>query len=372
MGFGDYNIQQGNGRKEKLGDIKQGIRREQIDAKLQNLFDTYDDNKDGCLEKSELDTIFQHLADFAGEDKTLDSVENGQINSQFKEKMNIENADFMGFVKSVSDASATILSSSEKQTPDGGKEVTTTYNDGTTETIAFYSNGDYKWKKTEKRTLETSFELIIDGKKHKFNDEAKFKKALEKAEQKNISNAMQNAQNKQKASQSTDGISKYIQLPVSKVHTNTYSKENIDRKESYSPRFIAETLGVNIATEDGKKVVERLSYLPQEALKKLKDGQELKELISSQELEPTFDNISNILEITEGVTLRNEEEYKATEVQRQEILTQIKAANFMANVYETLASYNDQYTDSVGLFGLGSEGIGYVLNKLGLDGENHY
>ena len=372
MGFGDYNIQQGNGRKEKLGDIKHGIRREQIDAKLQNLFDTYDDNKDGCLEKSELDTIFQHLADFAGEDKTLDSVENGQINSQFKEKMNIENADFMGFVKSVSDASATILSSSEKQTPDGGKEVTTTYNDGTTETIAFYSNGDYKWKKTEKRTLETSFELIIDGKKHKFNDEAKFKKALEKAEQKNISNAMQNAQNKQKASQSTDGISKYIQLPVSKVHTNTYSKENIDRKESYSPRFIAETLGVNIATEDGKKVVERLSYLPQEALKKLKDGQELKELISSQELEPTFDNISNILEITEGVTLRNEEEYKATEVQRQEILTQIKAANFMANVYETLASYNDQYTDSVGLFGLGSEGIGYVLNKLGLDGENHY
>ena len=371
MDFGKFWLQSNNG-KEQIGEIKQGIRREQIDAKLQNLFDAYDDNKDGCLEKSELDTIFQHLADFAGEDKTLDSVENGQINSQFKEKMNIENADFMGFVKSVSTASADIIETKEKQTPDGGKEVTTTYNDGTTETIAFYSNGDYKWKKTEKRTLETSFELIIDGKKHKFNDEAKFKKALEKAEQKNISNAMQNAQNKQKASQSTDGISKYIQLPVSKVHTNTYSKENIDRKESYSPRFIAETLGVNVATEDGKKVVERLSQLPQETLEKLKDGKELKELISSQELEPTFDNISNVLEITEGVTLRNEEEYKATEVQRQEILTQIKAANFMANVYETLASYNDQYTDSVGLFGLGSEGIGYVLNKLGLDGENHY
>ena len=83
-------------------------------------------------------------------------------------------------------------------------------------------------------------------------------------------------------------------------------------------------------------------------MEKLKDGKELKELISSQELEPTFDNISNVLEITEGVTLRNEEEYKATEAQRQEILTQIKTANFMANVYETLAGYNDQYTDSVG------------------------
>ena len=371
MDFGKFWLQSNNG-KEQIGEIKQGIRREQIDANLQNLFDAYDANKDGCLEKSELDTIFQHLADFAGEDKTLDSVENGQINSQFKEKMNIENADFMGFVKSVSTASADIIETKEKQTPDGGKEVTTTYNDGTTETIAFYSNGDYKWKKTEKRTLETSFELIIDGKKHKFNDETKFKKALETQEQKNLANATQNARNKQKASQSTDGISKYIQLPVSKVHTNTFSKENIDRKESYSPRFIAETLGVNVATEDGKKVVERLSQLPQETLEKLKDGKELKELISSQELEPTFDNISNVLEITEGVTLRNEEEYKATETQRQEILTQIKTANFMANVYETLASYNDQYTDSVGLFGLGSEGIGYVLNKLGLDGENHY
>ena len=153
MGFGDYNIQQGNGRKEKLGDIKQGIRREQIDAKLQNLFDTYDDNKDGCLEKSELDTIFQHLADFAGEDKTLDSVENGQINSQFKEKMNIENADFMGFVKSVSTASADIIETKEKQTPDGGKEVTTTYNDGTVETISYYPDGEFKFKKIVKNSV---------------------------------------------------------------------------------------------------------------------------------------------------------------------------------------------------------------------------
>ena len=372
MGFGDYNIQQGNGRKEKLGEVKHGVRKDQLDSKYQALFDAYDTNKDGTLETEELDGIFKGLQSFAGSDRVLDANENAQVKSIFAEQVNIKDVDFQGFVKSVSDASAEILSSSEKQTPDGGKEVTTTYNDGTTETIAFYSNGDYKWKKTEKRTLETSFELIIDGKKYKFNDEAKFKKALEKADQKNISNAMQNAQNKQKASQSTDGISKYIKLPVSTINTNTYSQENIDRKELYSPRFIAEALGVNIATEDGKKVVERLSQLPQETLEKLKDGKELKELISSQELEPTFDNISNILEITEGVTLRNEEEYKAAENQRQEILTQIKTANFMANVYETLASYNDQYTDSVGLFGLGSEGIGYVLNKLGLDGENHY
>ena len=113
MDFGKFWLQSNNG-KEQIGEIKQGIRREQVDAKLQNLFDAYDANKDGCLEKSEIDTIFQHLADFAGEDKTLDSVENGQINSQFKEKMNIENADFMGFVKSVSTASADIIETKEK------------------------------------------------------------------------------------------------------------------------------------------------------------------------------------------------------------------------------------------------------------------
>ena len=72
MDFGKFWLQSNNG-KEQIGEIKQGIRREQIDTKLQNLFDAYDANKDGCLEKSEIDTIFQHLADFAGEDKTLDS-----------------------------------------------------------------------------------------------------------------------------------------------------------------------------------------------------------------------------------------------------------------------------------------------------------
>lgn len=359
MDFGKFWLQSNNG-KEQIGEIKQGIRREQIDAKLQNLFDAYDANKDGCLETSELNTIFKHLANFAGEDKTLDSVENGQINSQLK-KINIENADFMGFVKSVSTASADIIETKEKQTPDGGKEVTTTYNDGTIETIAFYSNGDYKWKKTEKKFTETTYEMVYNGQKRQLN-ESEFKKVLAKIEEK------KNAKT-QKAS--LEG--KSLKMPASEsVSAFANTKEKVEKKEACSPRYIAETLGVNTETDDGKKVVERLSQLPQEALEKLKDGKELKELIASQELEPTFDNISNVLEITEGVTLRNEEEYKAYKAQRQEILTQIKVANFMANVYETIAGYNDQYTGSVGSFGLGLEGIGYVLNKLGLNGENHY
>ena len=360
MGFGDFQLNN-NGKKEVLQNAKNGVRKEQVDKKFHNLFDAYDANKDGTLETNELNEIFNGLSSFAGDDKVLDTAENQLMRSIFAEKMNIQNADFMGFVKSVSTASADIIETKEKQTPDGGKEVTTSYNDGTTETIAFYSNDDYKWKKTEKKFTETTYEMVYNGQKRQLN-ESEFKKVLAKIEEK-----------KNAKTQKISLEGKSLKMPASEsVSAFANTTEKVEKKEVYSPRYIAEALGVNTETEDGKKFIERLSQLPQESLEKLKDGKELKELISSQELEPTFDNISNILEITEGVTLRNEEEYKATEVQRQEILTQIKAANFMANVYETLASYNDQYTDSVGLFGLGSEGIGYVLNKLGLDGENHY
>lgn len=63
--------------------------------------------------------------------------------------MNLQNADVMGFVKSVSTAPADIVSSKETPTADGGKEVVTTYNDGTTETISYYPDGEYKFKKVD-------------------------------------------------------------------------------------------------------------------------------------------------------------------------------------------------------------------------------
>ena len=360
MGFGDFQLNNNN-KKEVLQNAKKGVRREQVDKNFQNLFDAFDKNKDGILETEELNLICNTLSGFAGEDKVLDTAENQLMRSVFAEKTDIQNADFMGFVKSVSTASADIIETKEKQTSDGGKEVTITYKDGTTETIAYYNNGDYKWKKTEKKFTETTYEMVYNGQKRQLN-ESEFKEVFAKIEEKKNAKTQKN---------SLEG--KSFKMPASEfVSAFANTTKKVEKKEVYSPRYIAETLGVNTETEDGKKVVERLSQLPQEILEKLKDGKELKELVASQELEPTFDNISNVLEITEGVTLRNEEEYKATEAQRQEILTQIKAANFMANLYETLADYNDQYTDSVGLFGLGSEGIGYVLNKLGLNGENHY
>ena len=51
---------------------------------------------------------------------------------------------------------------------------------------------------------------------------------------------------------------------------------------------------------------------------------------------------------------------------------QLQAANIMEHFFSLSAQWNDQYTDGLGLFGLGSEGIGYVINKLGLDGKNHF
>ena len=160
MGFGDFQLNN-NGKKEVLQNAKNGVRKEQVDKKFHNLFDAYDINKDGTLETNELNEIFNGLNSFAGDDKVLDTAENQLVQSVFAEKMNLQNADFMGFVKSVSTASADIVSSKETPTADGGKEVVTTYKDGTTETIAYYPDGEYKFKKVDAKTVSTSYYYIV-------------------------------------------------------------------------------------------------------------------------------------------------------------------------------------------------------------------
>lgn len=160
MGFGDFQLNN-NGKKEVLQNAKNGVRKEQVDKKFHNLFDAYDANKDGTLETNELNEIFNGLSSFAGDDKVLDTAENQLVRSVFAEKMNLQNADFMGFVKSVSTASADIISSKEIPTADGGKEVVTTYKDGTTETISYYPDGEYKFKKVDAKTVSTSYYYTV-------------------------------------------------------------------------------------------------------------------------------------------------------------------------------------------------------------------
>lgn len=180
MGFSDFQLNN-NGKKETLQNAKNGIRKEQVDKKFHNLFDAYDVNGDGTLESNELNEVFKGLNSFAGVDKTLDSTENKKVASVFAEKMNIQNADFMGFVKSISNASADIVSSKEIPTADGGKEVVTTYKDGTTETISYYSDGDYKFKKVYKRTVSTSYDYTVGNNLDKKFTAQQIEDAIKKA-----------------------------------------------------------------------------------------------------------------------------------------------------------------------------------------------
>lgn len=163
MGLGDFWLQFNNGKKQQLNDAKHGVRKEQVDSKFHNLFDIYDENGDGTLETNELEGIFKGIKKFAGADKILNSSENIQAKSIFAQQTNIEDADFQGFVQSISTASEDIVSTSEKPTPDGGKEITTEYKDGSVETISYYPDGSYKFKKFDhKYTQTTSYYTTAD------------------------------------------------------------------------------------------------------------------------------------------------------------------------------------------------------------------
>ena len=124
MGLNEFWLQFNNGKKEQLNDTKHGVRKEQVDKKFHNLFDAYDINNDGTLEENEVQTIFGHLKNFAG-DNVLDSAENLKAKSVFADQANMQDVDFQGFVKAVSDATSNIISSEETKTSDGGKEIKT-------------------------------------------------------------------------------------------------------------------------------------------------------------------------------------------------------------------------------------------------------
>ncbi len=155
MGFNDFFINN-NGKKEQLNNATHGVRREQVDKKFHNLFDAYDANGDGTLENEELGGIFTGLTKFSGDDRILDANENKQVTSLFANQAGIQDADFMGFVRSVSKAVEDIVDSKETPTADGGKEVTTTYKDGSVETISYYPDGEYKFKKLEQKGSTTT------------------------------------------------------------------------------------------------------------------------------------------------------------------------------------------------------------------------
>lgn len=221
MGFSDFWINN-NGKKEQLNNGKHGVRKEQVDKKFHNLFDAYDVNGDGTLENEELQGIFTGLTKFSGTDKTLDSVENKQVSILFENQAGIKDADFMGFVKSVSDASEEIVSSSTTKGVDGGNVITTTYKNGMVETIYYYPDGEFKLKtqKQDSVTETTTYYYTNDGKNYKQCSKAELNKMI-KADYKKYK-----AANSQNSTRRNDGFSSINIIMGPDVHKSDYMKRH--------------------------------------------------------------------------------------------------------------------------------------------------
>lgn len=159
---------------------------------------------------------------------------------------------------------------------------------------------------------------------------------------------------------------------------NSKSSSEMKREKIYIKPFnldnFIEELGLDANCLDKEKILDRIDTIKPffEIYGISIDGKIIKEVLEANNLELTFDNISNIMELLYGVTLRNQEELEATKEVRNKIVKQIQTANLMEYVFNLSAEWNDQYTDSLGLFGIASEGLGYIMNKIGIDGQNHY
>ena len=129
-----------------------------------------------------------------------------------------------------------------------------------------------------------------------------------------------------------------------------------------------------IKSPDFEKIISRLYLMPKEATDKIVNLNEIKSLLSENKLDFNFDNFSNILELMRGVTLRTPDELKKSRPQLEQIITQCRAKSLMTGFFLLQASWYDQSTDNNGLFGLFSEGVGYLGNKLvgekGTNGEH--
>lgn len=220
MGFNDFWINN-NGKKEHLNNAKHGVRKEQMDKKFHNLFDAYDANGDGTLENEELDGVFKGLTKFAGADKTLDAAENKQVASLFANQAGIEDADFMGFVRSVSKATEDIIDSKETPTADGGREVTTTYKDGSVETISYYPDGEYKFKKLDQKTTTTTNFYTIGNDLNKKYTAAEIENRVKKAYQQRVAQIKASAEkNKPVEGRATAIIPDYNQFKQEYMQRN--------------------------------------------------------------------------------------------------------------------------------------------------------
>ena len=144
-----------NNELKKL-DLKQGVRRSDIAQNLQGLFDLYDINRDGLLENRELGSIFQTISEHAGADNTFDVNENVNLSNIFS-TMGFEKANMQEFIAAIDAVDENILDYTESEMSDGGHKIITKYTDGSTETRAYYPDGEIKYIKREYPVKENHY-----------------------------------------------------------------------------------------------------------------------------------------------------------------------------------------------------------------------
>ena len=179
-----------DGNRESLNKFKHGIRKEQLEEKHKKLFDIFDTNQNGTLEGNEVAALNKGMSAFAGEDFVFTQEENLRAKSVFSENFGIEDADFMGFSKSLSNAVNNIIETKEKKNPDGGKTITTKYMDGTVEEIVYYPDGDYKLKTVTQQSIKATY-YTLPGDDHKYTQKELDKKIKDEYNKKGTDSKME-------------------------------------------------------------------------------------------------------------------------------------------------------------------------------------
>ena len=148
MSFGDFWIQQNNSRKERLQAPSEAFGKERLEPKFAHLFDFFDKDKNGKLNAEEMEFLAYSLSAASGDNILTSAESKSSIFSDLGE----EKADFLEFVKAISDA---VKYSKTEELPNGEKRIITEYKNGVTDTIYYYPNGDFKFKVTEKKNFVT-------------------------------------------------------------------------------------------------------------------------------------------------------------------------------------------------------------------------
>lgn len=148
MSFGDFWIQQNNSRKERLQAPSEAFGKERLEPKYAHLFDFFDKDRNGKLNAEEMEFLAYSLSAASGDNILTETESKSSIFSDLGE----EKADFLEFVKAISDA---VKYSKTEELPNGEKRIITEYKNGITDTIYYYPNGDFKFKVTEKKNFAT-------------------------------------------------------------------------------------------------------------------------------------------------------------------------------------------------------------------------